>query len=123
MIILGLCSFGESLEFFVVDALVLFANPVRNDRVELARKVQRMTVRQMAAVSQVHPQHGVAGFEQREVYAHVRLCARMRLHVGVLGSEQRLGATDCQRFHDVDKLAPTVIATSGIPLGVLVGED
>ena len=46
----------------------------------------------------------------------------MRLHVGVRGAEERLGARDCERLRDVDELAAAVVAASGVALGVLVGE-
>ena len=72
---------------------------------------------------QVHAQDGIAGLEQREVDRHVRLGARVRLDVGVLGAEERLGALDGQRLGDVDELAAAVVAASRIAFRVLVGED
>ena len=66
---------GESIELVVVDPLIVFANAVGNDRVELSGKVQRMTVREVAAVRQVHAEHGVARLQQREVHGHVGLSA------------------------------------------------
>ena len=47
----------------------------------------------------------------------------MRLHVGVLGAEQLLGAVARQVLDDVGELAAAVIALAGIAFGVLVGED
>ena len=61
-----------------------------------------MAVRQVAAVREVHAEHRVARLEQREVDRHVGLRARVRLHVGVLGAEQRLRA----------RRSPSVSATS-----------
>ncbi len=46
----------------------------------------------------------------------------MRLHVGVGGAEQLLGAVDRQGFGDVDELAAAVIALAGIAFGILVGQ-
>ena len=65
--------------------------------VELAREVERMPVRQVAAVRQVHPEDRVARLQQREVDRHVGLRARVRLDVGVLGAEERLRAVDGER--------------------------
>ena len=79
-----------------------------------------MAVRQVAAVREVHAEHRVAGLEQRQVDAHVRLRAGVRLHVDVLGAEQRLGARDRQRLDDVHELAAAVIALARIAFGVLV---
>ncbi len=113
----------EPLELVVVDALILGADAVGDDRVELAGEVERMAVGEMAAVREVHAEHGVARLQQGEVHGHVRLRARVRLHVGMFGAEQLLRAGDRQRLGDVDELAATVIALPGIPLGVLVGHD
>ena len=119
---LRLVLLGEALQLVVVDALVVLTDAVRNDRVELAREIQRMAVREVAAVRQVHAEHRVARLEQREVHGHVRLRARVRLHVGVFGAEQRLGAVDGERLDDVDELAAAVVALARIAFGVLVRE-
>ena len=63
------------------------------------------------------------GLSARQEHRHVRLGARVRLHVRVLGAEQRLRARDGERFDDVDVLAAAVVAPARIALGVLVRED
>ena len=113
---------GEPIELVVVDALVIFAHAVGHDRVQLAREVQRVAVRQMAAVRQVHAEDRVAGLQQREIHGHVRLRAGVRLYVGVLGAEERLGARDGCALDHVDVLAAAVVAAAGIAFGVLVRE-
>ena len=113
----------EPLELVVVDPLVVLADAVGDDRVELAGEVERVAVRQVAAVREVHAEHGVAGLEQREVHRHVRLRAGVRLHVGVLGAEQLLRARDGERLGDVDELAAAVVALARVSFGVLVGQD
>ena len=120
---LRLVLVGEPIELVVVDPLVVLRHAVRHDRVELAGEVQRMAVREMAAVREVHAEDGVARLEQREVDGHVRLRARVRLHVRVLGAEQRLRARDGRALDDVDVLAAAVVAPARIAFGVLVRED
>ena len=88
---------GEAVELVVVDPLVVFADAVRHDRVELSGEVERMPVGEVAAVRQVHTKHGVARLEQREVHRHVRLRAGVRLHVDVVRAEDLLGARDGER--------------------------
>ena len=88
---------GQAIELVVVDPLVVLAHAVGHDRVELAGEVQRVAVREVAAVRQVHAEHRVARLEQRQVDGHVGLRARVRLHVDVLGAEQRLGAAIAAR--------------------------
>ena len=113
----------QPLELVVVDPLIVLADAVGDDRVELAGEVERMAVGEMAAVGEVHAEHGVARLQQREIDRHVGLRAGVRLHVGVLGAEQLLGALDGQRFGDVHELAAAVVALAGVAFRVLVGQD
>ncbi len=82
-----------------------------------------MAVRQMPAVARFMPRIVSPGFSMREVHRHVRLRAGVRLHVGVLGAEQRLRAVDRELLDDVHVLAAAVVALARIALGVLVRED
>ena len=117
---LRLVLVGEPIELVVVDPLVALAHAVGHDCVQLAGEIQRMAVGQMAAVREVHAEHRIARLEQREVDGHVRLRARVRLHVGVLGGEQRFRARDGGALGDVDELAAAVVPPPGIPFGVFV---
>jgi hypothetical protein len=78
-------------------------------------------VGEVAAVGQAHAQHGVAGIQQRQKDGAVGLGAGVRLHVGVVGAEQLLGAVNGQLL-DIDVFAAAVIALARIAFGVLVGE-
>ena len=69
-----------------------------------------MAVRQVAAVRQIHAQHGVAGLQRGHVHGDVGLRAGMRLHVGVLGAEELLGAVDGQLLGAVHEFAAAVVA-------------
>ena len=71
---------------------------------------------------QRHAEYRVARFEHRHVHAGIGLRTGVRLHVGVLGTEQRLDAIDGQLLGDVDELAAAVVALARVTLGVLVGE-
>ena len=81
-----------------------------------------MAVRQVAAVGQVHAEHGVAGLQRGHVHGHVGLRAGVRLHVGVLRAEKLLRAIDGELLGDVHEFAAAVIALAGIALGVLIRE-
>ena len=63
------------------------------------------------------------GLMMAAVGGHVGRRAGVRLHVGVLGAEELLGAVARQVLDHVGKLASAVVALAGIALGVLVGED
>ena len=79
-------------------------------------------MRQVAAVREVHRQHRVAGIEEGEIARLVHRRAGQRLHVGVLGAEQRAGAIAREVLDRVGELLAAVVAPAGIALGVLVGQ-
>ena len=89
---LRLVLVGQPIELVVVDPLVVRLHAVGDDFVQQARKVERVAVRQVAAVREVHAEDGVARLHDREIHGHVGLRARVRLHVGVLGAEELLRA-------------------------------
>ena len=62
------------------------------------------------------------GLQQGEHRRGVGLRAGVRLHVGVLGAEQRLDPVDRELLDDVDVLAAAVVAPARVALGVLVGQ-
>ena len=81
-----------------------------------------MPVRQVAAVRQVHAEDRVAGLNHGGVGRLIGLRSGVRLHVGVLGAEELLGALARQVLDDVGELAAAVVALARIAFGVLVGE-
>ena len=112
----------EALELVVVDPLIVFADAVRHDGVELAGEVERVAVSEVAAVRQVHAKDGVARLEQREVHGHVRLRAGVRLHVDVVRAEDLFRARDGERLGDIDELAAAVVPLARVTFRVLVGQ-
>ena len=111
----------EREDFVVIDQLGVFAHAVGDRIVELAAETDLRAVRQVAAVSEGHAQHRVAGLERRHEDGHVGLGARVRLNVGMIGAENLLGAIDRQALGEVDVLAAAVVAASRIAFGVLIG--
>ena len=120
---LGLLALGNLLQFVVVDGFGFLGHAVGDDLVGLAGEVQLMSVREVAAVREVQAQDGVAGLDDGRIGRHVGRRAGVRLHVGVLGAEELLGAIARQVLHHVGELASAVVALAGIAFGVLVGED
>ena len=121
MIILGLCSRASARTSSKSISSESAPHAVRDRVVELPGKTDFRAVGEMAAVRQRHSQHGVAGLEVRHEHRHVRLRARVRLNVGVVGSKKALEAIDREQLGQVDELAAAVVALSGIAFGVLVG--
>ena len=91
--------------------------------IELAGEIELVPVGQVAAMGEIEAEDGVAGLEHRHVGGGVGLGAGVRLHVGVLGAEDLLGAVAGEVLDHVGELAAAVVAASGIALGVFVGED
>ena len=104
----------------VVDHHRLARDAVVVELVELPGEVDLQPVREVAAVVEREPEHAVARLEHGEVDGHVRLRARVRLDVRVLGAEQLLRAVARELLDLVDDLAAAVVALAGIALGVLV---
>ncbi len=113
---------GQPGHFVEIDLRIVGADAIA-DRVEpFARQVGACAVRQVAAGGQRHPENGVPRRQQGQKRGLVRLGAGMRLDIGKRAGEELFGAGDRQRFGDVDKFAPAVIAAPGIAFGVFVGQ-
>ena len=87
---------------------------------ELAREIHLRAVRQVSAMIEAHAEDGVARLDEREIGGGIRLRAGMRLHVGVVGAEELLGAVDGELLGDVDEFAAAVVTLPGVALRVLV---
>ena len=111
---------GQPPYLVEVDEAGLAVDAVADDVVELPREVDLEPVREVAAVVEPHGEDRVAGLEAAEVHGHVRLGARVRLHVRVLGAEERLRPVDRELLDLVDDLAAAVVAAARVTLGVLV---
>ena len=119
---LRLVLHGQALDLVVVDQPGSGVQAVLHGVVEFARGRHLGAVSQVAAVGQAHAEDSVAGIEQRQVHGAVGRGTGVRLNVGVIGAEQRLGAVDGQLLDLVDILAATVITLARITFGVLVGQ-
>src|SRR3954466_9019529 len=113
---------SDLFKFVIVDGFGFPGYAVGNDLVCLAREVQVMTVSKVSAMCEVQAKDGVSWLDDRAIGLHVGRGSGVRLHIGVLGAEELLGAIARKVFDDVGILATTVIALSGIAFGVLVRE-
>ena len=77
---------------------------------------------EVTAVRQVQSEEFVAWFHRCHKHSHICLCARMRLHVGILGAEDFLHALDGKRFRLIDHLTSAIVAVAGIAFCILVCE-
>src|ERR1700733_16018818 len=96
---------GQLFEGVVVDGFRFLGDAVRNDLVSLPREIEMMAVREVAAVGKVEAENSIAGLQDGSIGLHVGLRSGVRLHVGVLGAEQLLGAVASEVLDDVGELA------------------
>ncbi len=78
---------------------------------------------EVAPLVESHRENRVARFQQRLIDRHIGVRPAMGLYVGVVGAEQGGQATSREVLDLVNDLVTAVVATPGIPLGVLIGED
>jgi hypothetical protein len=110
----------ETAELVEIDKTRLAVDAVADDRVEVAREVDLVPVRQVAAVVEPHREDRVPGLEAGEVDRHVGLRARVGLDVCVLRCEKSLRTVDRELLDPVDDLAASVVPPSRVALRVLV---
>src|SRR3990167_595468 len=82
----------------------------------------RMSVRQVAAVGEVHSKYGVTRLEKREVKAYVRICSRMWLDVHEFTIEELFCPVARDIFYDVGIDLSDVITFTRISFGVFIRE-
>src|SRR5205823_9514080 len=87
---------------------------------EGAGEIDGRSVREMAAMRQREAEQRVAELGDREIRGHVRLRARMRLHIRMLGAEELLRAIDRELLDLIDNLTAAVVALPRQAFRVLV---
>ena len=122
MMSLGRLLERQRADLVVVERLGVATHVVGHDVVGAPRVVDVEAVGEVAAVGERHGHDAVAGLEQGEQRGQVGRRPRVRLHVDVLGPEDRLAAVDRKLLDLVDDLAAAVVARPGDAFGVLVGE-
>ena len=113
---------GKTFKRVVIDGLGLGIEPIGEETVQPARKVDQRPMGEMSALVQAHANDRVTWLDERHVGGEVRTRPRVRLHVGVPAAKELACALACEILDHVDLLAPAVITATRIPLGVLVGE-
>ena len=93
----------------IIDALALGIYAIIDELIQQAAEVQRMPMRQMAASRQVHAQHLVSRLQHAHVYGHVRLCAAVRLYIGMLRAKQPFRTLTRQLLNFIHDKAATII--------------
>ena len=77
----------------------------------------------MAAVGEVHTQHGVSRFQEAVVHSKVCLGTGVGLYIDMVSAEEFLRSVDGQLFYYVYVFAAAVVSLARIAFCVFVGED
>ena len=112
----------ELLQLVVIDLLGLSRHAVIRDLVTEPGKIERMTMREVSAVREIHPQDLIAVLNRGQINRHVCLRATVRLHVRMLRREQLFHAINRSLLDDVGPFTSTVITFARIAFGILVCE-
>ena len=115
--------FGKCLERIVINALRLLVHAIGDDLVIRPRNIDGTAVRQMPAIRQIHAEDRVARLQERKEHRHIRLCARMRLHIRPCSAKELLCAVNRKLLCHIDVFTAAIVPLAGIPLCVLVRED
>src|SRR6266571_3818486 len=117
-----LLFFGDVPHFVVINPSGLFVNVIRRRLEERAREIDGRAMGEMPAMRQRQAEQRVAELRDGEIRRHVRLRPGVRLHIRMLGAEQRLRPINRELLDLIHDLAPAVVALPRQPLGVLVRE-
>ena len=118
---LGLVLLGQ-VAYLVVVNVTLVVDTISHDVIILAGEVDRRAVGQVAAVGQVHAEHGVTHITQSLIHRVVGVGAAVGLYVGVVGAKELTGTLTGDVLHHVHALAAAVIPLAGIAFGIFIGE-
>ena len=80
-------------------------------------------MRQVATMTQIHREDGVARLTPRKIHGFIRLCTTVRLDVGMVGPEELLGAIDCQLLYLVGILLPAIVTPAWVTLAIFISKD
>ena len=111
---------SQFLHLVVIHTAGFLVEVVADSMVEDTGSIHRRTMGQMASVVQIQAHEGVTRLQTSQKYRSIGLRSRVRLHVGVLGTEQFAYPFDGQALHFVHHLTASVVSLSRIPLGILV---
>ncbi|OPZ75846.1 MAG: hypothetical protein BWY82_00050 [Verrucomicrobia bacterium ADurb.Bin474] len=109
----------QAFDFIVID-VAFGIGAVVHHLIQHARKILCKPVSQVPAVLQTHCQDLVARLDHGKVNRHIRLRPRVRLHIRMLRTKERLCTIPRKVLGDIHRIASAIVAFAGIPFRVLV---
>src|SRR5210317_1161696 len=114
---------SDTLHFLHIDHACFPVNSIRDKIIKLSGKINRTAVGEMSAMGKVHAQYLIAGIQCGKINCHICLTPGMGLDISILCLKQVPGALDCEIFYNICIITAAIIALTGIPFSILVGED
>ena len=114
---------SDTLHFLHVDHACFLINSIRYEIEKLSREVDWTTMGEVSTMGEIHAQHLVAGVQCGKINSHICLAAGMGLNISIFRLKQFPGSVDCQIFYNIGIITTAIIALTGIPFGILIGED
>ena len=118
----GTLAACEFLHLLVVDTTCCRIHIVAQGVEHQAGEVHGASVREVAAVVEVHTHEFVAGIEHRHEHRHVGLRSRMGLHIGVFCTEKLFKTVLGEGLGLINNLAAAIVTVAGIAFGIFVGQ-
>ena len=119
---LGLVLVGQTLHLIIIHTAGLTVEVVAYRLVDDAARIHQRTMTEVPAVVQIESHEGVARIENSQEDSCIGLCTRVRLHIGILCTEEGFYSVDSQLLHLIHHLTASVVSLAGITLGILVGQ-
>src|ERR1041385_5623632 len=109
--------FSDPLQLVVIDLFGVFRNAVISDLVTESREIQWMTVRQMAAVREIHAEDLIPVLNRSEVNRHIRLRAAVRLYVRGVHNIHLFRTINRRLLNTFSPPTPAIVTLTRITLG------
>ena len=80
-------------------------------------------MRQVATMTQIHRENGIAWFTPRKVHGFIGLSTTVRLDIGMVSPEELLGAVNRQLLYLVGLLLPAIVTPAWVTLAIFISKD
>ena len=121
---LRLMFLRHPLQLIVVNLTCSHILHLVTDEIILAGTMRHgRTMRQVATMTQIHREDGIAWLAPCKIHCFIRLSATVRLDISMVSPEELLGAVNRQLLYLVGILLPPIIAPARVTLAIFISKD
>ncbi|MNI48833.1 hypothetical protein D3C73_1034170 [compost metagenome] len=113
---------GCLAHFIIINQERILLHAISHKVIQQSGSIHRAAVRQMAAMRQVHSEDSVARIQRGKINRHIGLGTGVRLHIGMIGTEELLGTVTGQILHDIHIFTTAIIPFARIAFGIFIRE-